>query len=120
LVDFDEIYDGFPPDEREIEAIDRLREFFDENREKVFFSRQLEVFYEHEYFHWITNRAIRALEAEGLIKSERRKLRTGTFIKLLWHKGYSFRREAPRSLSLWLKSTQILERRLDFTAKPWC
>ena len=74
---------GEPPDERELEARDALREFFQKNRETVFFSRQLEVLYENTYFHWITNRAIRDLEAEGLAKSEWRQLRTGTSIKLV-------------------------------------
>jgi hypothetical protein len=92
LSDFDDPYDdSFPPaDERELEARDHLRQFFDRNREDVFFSRQLEVQNENEYFHWITNRAIRELEAEGLIRSEWRKLSTGTSVKLIWHKGYRF------------------------------
>jgi hypothetical protein len=46
---------GEPRDEREIEALDDLREFFLNNRETVFFSRQLEVLQEDSYFHWITN-----------------------------------------------------------------
>jgi hypothetical protein len=94
----DEIYEGFPSDEREIEASERLRHFFDENRERVFFSRQLEVIYEHDYFHWITSRAIRQLETEGLIKSERRPLRTGTTIKIVWHKSYRFYRRSAKAL----------------------
>ncbi len=98
MVDFDEIYEGFPADEREIEASDRLREFFDANRERVFFSRQLEVINEQDYFHWITNRAVRSLEAEGLIRSEWRKLRTGTAIKLLWHRGYRFQKRSAKKL----------------------
>jgi len=56
--DFDEIYDDFPPDEHLIDATEKLRDFFDRNRESVFFSRQLEVVNEHEYFHLITSRAI--------------------------------------------------------------
>jgi len=87
-----------PADEREVEARDHIREFFRENREQVFFSRQLEVLNEQVYFHWITNRAIRELEGEGAIKSEWRKLRTGASIKLLWHKGYRFYKRSARSL----------------------
>ncbi len=64
----------------------------------MFFSRQLEVQNEHEYFHWITNRAIHDLEAEGSIKGEWRKLRTGTAIKLVWHKGYRFYKRSARQL----------------------
>lgn len=96
--DFSEIYDDLPPDEHEIEASEKLRSFFDTNRNRVFFSRQLEVIHEQEYFHWITSRAIRELEAEGLIKSERRQLRTGTSIKLIWHKSYRFQKRSAKSL----------------------
>src|SRR6267142_2659700 len=49
-------------------------------------------------FHWITNRAVRSLEAEGLIRSEWRKLRTGTAIKLLWHRGYRFQKRSAKKL----------------------
>jgi hypothetical protein len=42
------------------------------------------------YFHWITNRAIRSLEAEGLIRSDWRDLRNGNAIHLLWHRGFRY------------------------------
>jgi len=96
--DFDEVYADFPPDERLIDASEKLRDFFDRNREGVFFSRQLEVMYEHDYFHWITSRAIRQLEAQGLINSERRALRTNASIKLIWHKSYRFYRRSAKAL----------------------
>jgi len=57
----------------EIEAREFLREFFKSNPERVYFSRQLEVQNENRYFHWITNRAIRDLAAEGTILSETRE-----------------------------------------------
>jgi hypothetical protein len=101
--DLDEIYDDslHPSDETELEARDHLRGFFDQNRERVFFSRQLEVQNENEYFHWITNRAVRNLEKEGLVKSEWRKLSTGTSLKLVWHKGYRFyKRSAGQLITL--------------------
>jgi hypothetical protein len=90
-----------PPDEREIDARELLKEFFERNPEQIFFSRQLEVQNENKYFHWITNRAIRDLEGEGLIRSEWRKLNTGTSIKLVWHKSYRFyKRSAARLIAL--------------------
>jgi hypothetical protein len=90
-----------PPDPIEINARESLRDFFENNRAQVFFSRQLEVQNEGVYFHWITNRAIRELEGEGLIRSEWRKLSTGTSIKLVWHKSYRYyRRHAAEVLSL--------------------
>jgi hypothetical protein len=67
----------------------------------VFFSRQLEVQNENDYFHWITNRAIRQLREEGLILGETRALSTGGSINLLWHRGYRFyRRSANRLVTL--------------------
>jgi len=96
--DFGEFYEDFASDEHEIEASERLRLFFDKNRNRVFFSRQLEVIHEQEFFHWITSRAIRQLEAEGVIKSEKRQLRTGTLIKLIWHKSYRFQKRNAKSL----------------------
>jgi hypothetical protein len=77
-------------DTHESQAREHLRQFFDEHREEVFFSRQIEVQNENVYFHWITNRAIRELVDEGVIHSEVRRLRTGGTIKLLWHRSYRF------------------------------
>ena len=78
-----------------------LRAFFVEHREEVFFSRQLEIQHEQDYFHWVTNRALRELRDEGFILGETRPLRTGGSINLLWHRGYRFyRRRAARLVSL--------------------
>lgn len=93
MSDFDDFNDEpvqRPRDPQEIDARESLRQFFEDNREQVFFSRQLEVQNENDFFHWITNRAIRDLEGAGSIKSEWRKLSTGTSIKLIWHKSYRF------------------------------
>src|SRR5262249_24306812 len=40
----------------------------------------------------------RQLEGEGLIKSERRPLRTNTTIKLVWHKSYRFHKRSAKAL----------------------
>jgi hypothetical protein len=98
--DFYDPYDQplTPPDEIEVAARDRLRGFFNNNRDRVFCSRQIEVQNESEYFHWITSRALRDLEGEGLIRSELRKLSTGAPIRLVWHKGYRFYKLAARQL----------------------
>jgi hypothetical protein len=97
---FDDVsdLDHQPSDQTEGSARERLAEFFGRNRERVFFSRQLEVQYEKEYFHWITNRAIRELDAMGLIRSEWHQLNTGTSLKLVWHKSYRFYKRSARNL----------------------
>jgi hypothetical protein len=44
----------------------------------VFYSRQLEVLFEDELFHWVTNRAVHRLIQEGRILSETRQLAIGS------------------------------------------
>ena len=53
---------------------------------------------EESYFHWITNRAIRDLEATGVILSERRTLNSGGTVKLIWRKGYRYYKRDAASL----------------------
>jgi hypothetical protein len=56
---------------------------------------------EDDYFHWVTNRALRELRGQGFLLGETRELRTGGSINLLWHRGYRFyRRSATRLVSL--------------------
>jgi hypothetical protein len=81
-------------DSTEARARARLIAHFEDNPEAVFYSRQLEVMYEREYFHWVTNRAIRRLVNEGRILSEARKLDLGSEIKLLWHRRFRFYKRA--------------------------
>lgn len=42
-------------DTDEARARARLLAHFEDHREAVFYSRQLEVIFENEYFHWVTN-----------------------------------------------------------------
>ncbi len=88
-------------DPAEIRARRVLRRFFEENREEVFFTRQVQVRHEDEFFHWITARAIRNLLSEGLLLTETRKLTTDAEVHLLWHSGYRYyRRAASRVMNL--------------------
>lgn len=61
----------------------RLLAYFEDHPEHVFYSRQLEVLFEDEHFHWVTNRAVHRLVQEGRILSEPRQLAIGSSIKLL-------------------------------------
>src|SRR5258708_25412484 len=81
-------------DSEEARARARLLAHFEDNPESVFYSRQLEVLFEREYFHWVTNRALRRLVQEGRIHTEARQLSTGSEIKLLWHRTYRFYKRA--------------------------
>jgi hypothetical protein len=81
-------------DSEEAKARARLLAHFEDHPEAVFYSRQLEVLFEREYFHWVTNRALRRLVEEGRIVSEARRLDLGSEIKLLWNKRYRFYKRA--------------------------
>lgn len=87
--DVDDLYER-PPDPQQVSAREVLEAFFEEHREGVFFSRQIEVQNEGRYFHWVTNRALRELVEDGLIRSETRTLNTGGSIKLMCECGEEF------------------------------
>lgn len=99
--DYDEDLQVRLPDPEQTNAREFLKVFFDDHREEVFFSRQIEVQNEHKYFHWVTNRALRDLVDQEMILTETRELKNGGSIKLLWHKSYRyFRRTAARLIEL--------------------
>lgn len=83
------------------EATETLRLLFEQDRERVFYSRQLEVLHEAKWFHWITNRALRDLIARGEISDEVRSLKTGGSIHLMWNSKYRYyRRKADQLVKL--------------------
>ena len=81
-------------DTEEAKARARLLAHFVDHPQEVFYSRQLEVLFEREYFHWVTNRALRSLVLEGVLTMEPRLLDIGSQIKLVWNKRYRFPRRA--------------------------
>lgn len=87
-----------PPDPRQADARKVLRAFFEERREDVFSSRQVEVRFESTFFHWITNRALRELVEEGLVRTETRRLRFGGDVKLVWHRANRFNRRRAKEV----------------------
>ncbi len=90
-----------PPDPQEEDALAALRELFDQQRERVFYSRQLEVQHERRWFHWVTHRALQRLGDEGLIKVDIRRLKTAGEVHLMWHRSYRYpRRQADRVVQL--------------------
>ncbi len=79
-------------------ARERLAEFFDQNRDGVFYSRQLEVRFEREFFHWITNRAIRDLVDDDELMIERHELEAEGVVDVLWHPKCRYYRRASKNL----------------------
>jgi hypothetical protein len=60
---------GRPRDAMVETAKAALRQFFENEAEQVFYKRQLQVMFEDRFFHWITDRALTELEAEGHVAS---------------------------------------------------
>jgi hypothetical protein len=78
----------------EVDARSRLREFFEKESRSVFFSKQLEVINEADWYHWVTNRALLNLIGEGSVRTEVRTMKTMGVIRLLWHKSYRYPRRS--------------------------
>ena len=92
---------GPSTDPRQQEARRRLIDYITEHPRRVFFSRQLEILLENDFYHWITNRAIHELVGEGFLRGEGRRLQTGSPIHLVWHHRYRYyRRQAARLMGL--------------------
>lgn len=85
----------------ESDARGLLEAMFDRDRERVFFSRQVEVVHEGRFFHWVTSRAPKTLVANGVINSEERDLSNGGRVTLMWHRSYRYyKRAAERVVAL--------------------
>jgi hypothetical protein len=77
-------------DVREQEVAERLTQLFVDHPTTVFYGRQLEVRFEDDYFHWITNRALRSLE--GVVTLERHPLQHSSPTTLAWNRRYRYPR----------------------------
>src|SRR4029077_14524671 len=87
------------PDSEEDKARARLLTHFLDNPTKVFYSRQLEVLFEDEFFHWITNRALRRLIEEGKhVTSVSQTLDIRSTIHLVWNKSFRFFKRAAKQV----------------------
>lgn len=90
---------GRPSDAVQENVKEKLEGLLEERKEEVFFSRQLdEVMYEDEFFHWITNRALRELVEEGLVRSETHLLSSGGSINIISHRKYRYYKRSTRRL----------------------
>jgi hypothetical protein len=82
--------EGYPRDK----VIDRAKEelvgFFRENDKDVFYMQQLEVFFEKQFFHWITAKAINELIHEGALKAEVRPLLGETRVKFVFNRRHRY------------------------------
>lgn len=99
--EYDYDTEGFPRDIKIDEAREKLKQFFKENSQDVFYLKQLEVKFEKQFFHWITAKAINELIKENDIKSEEVPLAKRTIVKFVFNKNYRYyKRAIKKSLSV--------------------
>lgn len=81
-------------------ALKDLRIFFseEENKERVFYSRQLEIIFEDKYYHWITNRALKVLIDSGDIISQPYNLVNAGHVNLVWQKSFRYYKRTAREI----------------------
>jgi len=84
--------EGYPRDKVVDQAREALEEFFHANSEDVFYMQQLEVFFEKQFYHWITSKAINELIDEGLLNEEERPLLGATRVKFVFSRGHRYHR----------------------------
>ena len=84
-------------DQWEEQAVDVLGEFFEKHKERVFYYRQIEVFHEDSFFHWVTNRALHRIIGETVL-TEQEKLAYGPTINFVWHKSLRYYRRERKKL----------------------
>lgn len=93
--DYDDILAARAPDPKVEEASARFLQFFEDEREEVFYEMQLEVIFESEYFHWITTKALAQLRDSGKIGSALNELSDVGKIRFYFHrKNRYWRRKA--------------------------
>jgi hypothetical protein len=97
--DFNDEYYGQEDDAEANEeaARERVKAIVNENRDAIYYSRQIEIMLEKEFFHWVTNRAIRSLAESGFLKITKAPLEYNRTINLITHKSkrYITRDAAP-------------------------
>ena len=86
FVDAPEDYSEAGPDSYFIEVQKKIREIYEENRQSVYYGRQIQIKFEKDYFHWITYNAMDGLCKLGYLKDIRRKKEEGTSVRFFIHK----------------------------------
>lgn len=78
-----EEYEQYVPDSYFEAAQAEIRELYEENKESIYYLRQLQVKLEKKYFHWVTNNAVLGLL--GYLKDYRIEREKGTSTRYFIH-----------------------------------
>lgn len=89
-----EDYEEHAPDSYFIEVQQQIREIYERDMQSVYYTRQMQIKFEKDYFHWITYNAMVGLWKLGYLKDFRIKREKGTSTRFFMHKSnrYPMRR----------------------------
>lgn len=80
------------PDHYFLEAQQEIKALYEKDKESVYYIRQLQVKFEKQYFHWITNNALIGLHNFGYLKDVRIPKDRGTSTRYFIHKANRYAR----------------------------
>jgi len=86
FVDTPESYQGTGPDSYFLEVQQKIKEIYEENKQSVYYVRQMQLRFEKNYFHWITYNALVGLKSLGYLKDIPIQKESGTSTRYFIHK----------------------------------
>lgn len=93
-----EEYKEYTPDAYFEKAQAEIRKLYEDNKDSVFYLRQLQVKFEKQYFHWVTNNALVGLLKIGYLKDYRIEREEGTSTRFFYHRSNRYPVRAARKL----------------------
>jgi len=93
-----EEYEQYLPDSYFEAAQAEIRDLYDEDKDSVFYLRQLQVKFEKKYFHWVTNNALLGLLKIGYLKDHRIEQLSGTSTRYFVHRSNRYPKRAIKEL----------------------
>lgn len=112
--DFDFDYSGEVDadhdDPATVRAVEKLRHFFEQHQEDVYYETQLCIFFEAEFFHWVTTRALKKMREGREIASELQQSGSNLSLRFYFHRRYRYWKR---------KATEIRKLVLQFSAQPF-
>jgi len=92
FVEAREDYNESGPDSYFLEAQRKIREIYEKDKESVYYLRQMQIKFEEDYFHWITNNAMLSLLKLGFLIDIRMQREKGTGTRYFIHKSNRYPR----------------------------
>lgn len=82
----EELEEEYPRDKYVDDAKADLLEFFNEKKNETFYLKQIVIFFEKKYYHWITAKAVSELVEEGQLKENRVSFGKNRELRFIFHK----------------------------------